>query len=217
MLIAENSEVFAKKKKSEFLLYMARRKIQFNTDNYYHIFNRGNRKQRIFFEDENYNYFLRQLHKYFDPEGIEIISYCLMPNHYHLIVYFTREIDFSSVMRRFSISYARSLNRWIDSAGHVFQDNFGAQQIDEAAYLTHVCRYVHLNPVLAKLVKKPHEWRYSDYSVWINSLPSKELPAHRVRDNYFIGASDYKHFVLDYWQEKETENRLFRNLKLLEC
>ena len=128
---------------------MARRKIQFHAEHYYHIFNRGNRKQRIFFEDENYNYFLRQLHKYFDPPGIEIISYCLMPNHFHLIIHLTEEADFSPVMRRFSLSYARSLNRWIDSAGHVFQGNFGAQRINESEYLKHVCRYVHLNPVLA--------------------------------------------------------------------
>jgi putative transposase len=117
---------------------MARRKIQFESENFYHIFNRGNRKQKIFFEDENYNYFLRQLHKYFDPQGIEVISYCLMPNHFHLIIYLAREIAFSSIMRRFSISYVRSLNRWIDSAGHVFQGNFGAQHIDKSEYLTHV-------------------------------------------------------------------------------
>jgi Transposase and inactivated derivatives len=196
---------------------MARRKIQFDSENFYHIFNRGNRKQQIFFEDENYNYFLRQVHKYFDPQGIEVISYCLMPNHFHLIIYLTREIDFSSIMRRFSISYARSLNRWIDSAGHVFQGNFGAQHIDESEYLTHVCRYVHLNPVLAQLVKLPHEWRYSDYLVWIDSDASKELPTIRVREDYFTGASDYKRFVLDYWQDKETENRLFKKLKLFEC
>jgi putative transposase len=196
---------------------MARRKIQFDAENFYHIFNRGNRKQRIFFEDENYNYFLRQLQKYFDPQGIEVNSYCLMPNHFHLIIYLTREVDFSSIMRRFSISYTRSLNRWIDSAGHVFQDNFGAQQIDESEYLTHVCRYVHLNPVLAQLVKLPHEWRYSDYSVWVDSATSKELPAIRVREDYFTGASDYKRFVLDYWQNKETENRLFKKLRLFEC
>jgi len=196
---------------------MARRKIQFEIENFYHIFNRGNRKQRIFFEDENYKYFLRQLHKYFNPMGIEVISYCLMPNHFHLIIYLTRETDFSSIMRRFSISYTRSLNRWIDSAGHVFQGNFGAQQIDEAAYLTHVFRYVHLNPVLAKLVTLPNEWQYSDYSVWVNPAASKELPSIRMRDEYFTGASDYKSFVLDYWKDKETENRLFKKFKFLEC
>jgi REP element-mobilizing transposase RayT len=196
---------------------MARRKIQFVAENFYHIFNRGNRKQRIFFEDENYKYFLHQLHKYFDPQGIEVISYCLMPNHFHLIIYLTKEVDFSSIMRRFSISYARSLNRWIDSAGHVFQGNFGAQQIHKSEYLTHVCRYVHLNPVLANLVKLPYEWRYSDYSVWVDSALSKELPAVRVREDYFIGASDYKRFVLDYWQDKETENHLFKKLGLFEC
>ncbi|MBN1398089.1 MAG: transposase [Bacteroidetes bacterium] len=195
---------------------MTRRKIQFSADNYYHIYNRGNRKQRIFFEDENYDFFLRKLHKYFDPDGIEIISYCLMPNHYHLIVYLSKGTNFSAIMQKLTISYVRSINKWTSSAGHLFQSNYGALSIDDSAYLTHACRYIHLNPVIAQLVKEPHEWRYSDYSDWINSITSTKLPAHRVRDEYFSSGIEYKKFVLDYLNDKELDKKYLSELELLE-
>ncbi|MBI1805454.1 MAG: transposase [Ignavibacteria bacterium] len=149
---------------------MAYRQIQFLPANYYHIYNRGNNRQDIFLEHENYRFFLRRLHHYFHQAGIDVIAYCLMPNHFHLLVYFQREVSFSNVMRSFSVSYTKSFNKWSKRVGHLFQSDYRAREINVEKYLFHICRYIHLNPVQGGLVSIPEDWAYSDYREWVKSF-----------------------------------------------
>jgi REP element-mobilizing transposase RayT len=189
------------------------RSLSFLSGNYYHIFNRGNNRQRIFLEDQNYRFFLKQFQDYFDPEAIELIAHCLMPNHYHMLVHLQKEIDFSNLMRSFSTSYVKSFNSWHKRSGHLFEGNFRARLIDEDRYLTHLCRYIHLNPVTAAFVQHPQDWKYSDYVQWISDPGSDILPNIRVRKRFFGTAQDYQSFVMDYAGEekvrKEIEKLLF--------
>ncbi|HZY10231.1 MAG TPA: transposase, partial [Bacteroidota bacterium] len=136
---------------------MARRSIWFLPEHYYHIYNRGNNKEPIFLSDDNYHFFLRRLHHYYDQAAVQLIAYCLMPNHYHLLIYIHKEIDFSNVMRAFTISYTRSFNNWHRRVGHLFQSDFQARGIERDGYLPHLCRYIHLNPVKSMLVKNPED------------------------------------------------------------
>ncbi|MEK6756174.1 MAG: transposase [Bacteroidota bacterium] len=186
---------------------------QFLSENYYHLYNRGNNKQHIFLEDQNYRFFLKQLHHYFDPQGVELDAYCLMPNHYHLLIRLEHEVDFSNLMRSFSTSYVKSFNSWHNRTGHLFEGNFRARLIDEDRYLTHLCRYIHLNPVTAGFVQFPQDWQYSDYVEWISDSAPDNLPNIRVRKQFFGTAQDYQSFVMDYAGEekvrKEIERRLF--------
>lgn len=76
---------------------MPRRKIPFSAGNVYHIYNRGNNRASIFFERENYLYFLEKLRLYFAPESVRIHAYCLMPNHFHLLVELLNECSFSKI------------------------------------------------------------------------------------------------------------------------
>ncbi|MEO1352878.1 MAG: transposase, partial [Cyanobacteria bacterium J06635_15] len=75
---------------------MPRRKIAFAPGHYYHLYNRGNNHQNIFFERDNYLFFLRQLRRYLVEDTLHVIAYCLMPNHYHLLVYL-REVILTQI------------------------------------------------------------------------------------------------------------------------
>lgn len=210
---------------------MARRLILFSPDCYYHIYNRGNNREPIFLEEENYSFFLKKMCEFFDKARIDIIAYCLMPNHYHLLVYLPRiekfpisngtktkkisEIysnNFSNLMRSFNISYAKSFNNWCHRTGHVFQGNFQAREIVEQIYLTHLCRYIHLNPVRAGLVSQPDDWMYSDYLEWISNVCTEESVKIKARNLWFGTGKVYKDFVDDYEAEQKMQEEIIKIL-----
>ncbi|HIF00597.1 MAG TPA: transposase, partial [Fuerstia sp.] len=95
---------------------MPRRTTEFAVGEYYHVYNRGSRKQRIFFDRENYLFFLRKVRKYIVPDVANITSWCLLPNHYHLLLKLT-SADFSKAMHRFSVSYSMALCKQRELSG----------------------------------------------------------------------------------------------------
>jgi putative transposase len=181
--------------------------------NIYHLYNRGNDRQRIFLEAENYRFFLSRLVSYFQKADVDLLAYCLMPNHYHALVRLQREIDFSNVLRGFNSSYVKSFNSWHGKVGHLFQDTTHAKLVEDEQYLTHVCRYVHLNPVVAGLARSPQEWEFSDYAKWSDCSADTSMAIILLRDALFSSADQYRRFVLDYSAElktrREIEARLF--------
>ncbi|MDI6767083.1 MAG: transposase [Bacteroidota bacterium] len=191
---------------------MARREIQFLPECFYHIYNRGNNQEIIFTEDENYIYFLKQLHDYFDSGEISLLAYCLMPNHFHLLISPRKETDFPNIMQSFSISYAKAFNKWQRRSGHVFQGNYQARSIEREGYLSHLYRYFHLNPLKASLVSLAEDWKYSDYKEWISENES-DSPKMRFRRELFGTAEDYRKFMTDFVDElrvqKEIEKLIF--------
>jgi putative transposase len=173
---------------------MPRRRTRFSPSNFYHVYNRGNNREKIFLEGENYRFFLQKLHTYFELQGICLIAYCLMPNHYHLIVKPNRAIDFSNVMRSFSVSYVKSINKVYHRVGHLFQGNFEARAVESDEYLTHLIRYIHFNPVRAKLVTRAEDWSYSDYAEWISDFVEIDEAKKDVRSKLFGTAEGYREF-----------------------
>lgn len=145
---------------------MPRRTIQFLPDHYYHIYNRGHNYSTVFLEEENYAFFLRQLRRYIVDQFADILAYVLMPNHYHLLVKLNHD-GFSHAMQNFSISFTKAMNERFNRVGSMFQGAFQARIVDKDEYLLHLSRYIHLNPMQAGLVKKPHEWIYSSYPEYI--------------------------------------------------
>jgi putative transposase len=149
---------------------MPHRRQQFALDKFYHIHNRGNNKERIFFEQENYRFFLRKFIEYMPPKDVEIHAYCLMPNHYHFIIRLIEDFDYSKAMQHFGISFAKSMNSWYGRVGHLFQGRFGARVVHSTEYLLHLSRYIHLNPVKACLVKSAQDWEFSSYQDYLLTL-----------------------------------------------
>ena len=141
------------------------------SDNHYHIYNRGNNKDIIFFEDENYIYFLNQFKKYVAP-FCNVYSYCLMPNHFHFFLRVDNEIAFEKGMKNFFISYSKAINKKYNRVGTLFQGRYKISEITTDNYYTTIVTYIHQNPVVAGLVKNLGDYRYSSYNAYLSPKES---------------------------------------------
>jgi putative transposase len=128
----------------------------------YHITSRGNERKAIFRGDEDRLGFLDTLQKVNERFNWICHAYCLMNNHYHLIVE-TPDGNLSMGMRQLNGIYTQDFNRRHHRVGHVFQGRYKAILIEKESYLVEVSRYVVLNPVRAKAVQKPEDWNWSSY------------------------------------------------------
>ncbi len=145
----------------------------------YHLFNRGVNRSPIFFNDGNWLFFIRQMKHYFTPDRVRILAYCLMPNHYHLLVQLLCDDFSATVMQPFSLSYVKAVNKQQARTGPLFEGPFQSRHVDRDEYLRHLTRYIHMNPVAANLVQTPELWQYSSYQEYVGlragTLPAKEL------------------------------------------
>ena len=150
---------------------------------YYHIYNRGNNREVIFREIENYYFFLGRYQKYLG-NLVDTYAYCLMPNHFHFLIRVKGEAqeyksleDFCTLPRQppryltplqqafrdFFISYARSFNNRYSRTGSLFQYKFKRRIADDIPYRLRLVTYIHNNPVVAGLVHQPGDWTFSSY------------------------------------------------------
>jgi len=174
---------------------MPQRHIELCEGECYHLYNRGNNRERIFLERENYLFFLRRLRKHLVPI-LDIVAYCLMPTHYHLLV-MLNEADLSHRMQLFSISYTKAMNKRYDRVGALFQGAFRAKHVDGNNYLVHLSRYIHLNPVIAGLIERAEEWEFSSYPEYIG-IRHGTLPAPEIVLSQFPSPDAYREFVESY-------------------
>ena len=128
----------------------------------YHITSRGNAKQDVFWDDADRTSFLNLLGQEVRQQEWKCYSYCLMDNHYHLIIE-TPEGNLISGMRRLNGVYTQWFNRRHRRVGHLFQGRYKSIIVDKESYLLELCRYVVLNPVRAGIVSRPGEWKWSSY------------------------------------------------------
>lgn len=129
---------------------------------FYHVMSRGNAKQTIFVEEADYERFLELLSTTSSRFGVLCRSYCLMPNHFHLLL----QPDISPVsrmMQQLNSAYSQSFNRRHERVGHVLQGRFKALLVDRDEYFLQLLRYIVMNPVEAGLVDDPGAWRWSSY------------------------------------------------------
>jgi len=170
---------------------------KFKAGQYYHLYNRGVNRQPIFFCEENRVYFLKQLRKYCHIELIDIISYCFMPNHYHLMIYLKTDELSSKIMHPFTISYTKAVNRQQKRTGPLFEGKFKALLIDKDEYLLHLSRYIHINPVVAGLTDHPAEWAFSSYRDYVG-LRQGTFPKPDIILSRYPSRRKYAEFVESY-------------------
>ncbi|MFA5095149.1 MAG: transposase [Candidatus Paceibacterota bacterium] len=152
---------------------MALRKQSFSINEYYHLYNRGTEKRIIFLDKKDYEHFLflmylcnteksiilREIDKFFNREEtiVDVGAYCLMPNHFHILVREKKENGISTYMRKLLTGYSMYFNKKYKRTGKLYEGVFKSIHIDKDNYLKYIYSYIHLNP--AKLINK--NWRES--------------------------------------------------------
>ena len=128
----------------------------------YHVMLRGINRQQIFEDEDDEALFLSTLKKYKAECGYEILAYCLMGNHVHLLL-MTGSEPLGTVIRRIAGRYVYWFNMKYSRVGHLFQDRFKSEPVEDEAYLLTVMRYIHRNPVEAGLCVQPGDYAASSY------------------------------------------------------
>ncbi|MBW1859102.1 MAG: transposase [Deltaproteobacteria bacterium] len=129
---------------------------------YYHVIHRGNAGEAIFRNKRDREKFLEYVAKAVERFGIKVHTYCLMTNHYHFLVE-TPEANLSRAVQWVNVSYAAYFNRKRQRIGHLFQGRFKSILVDADEYLKHLSRYIHLNPLRAKMVEQLVSYPWSSY------------------------------------------------------
>ena len=154
----------------------------------YHVYNRGNNRQRLFYHKENYTYFLSKVHQYLVP-NCDLLAYCLMPNHFHFLIHANKRSAklyrrsnirtnkliaprpkmsyFSKGLQLLLSSYAKSVNKRFTRSGSLFRQNTKWKKTSDDLfsfdYSVSCFKYIHQNPVTAGLAQSPADWKYSSY------------------------------------------------------
>lgn len=150
-----------------------------------HVVSRGNRRQDIFEEPSDYARFLKSIVEETLAEGIIAVGYCLMPNHYHLIVQACAAL-LSKAMHRILTSQAAYMNKKYGRTGHLFGDRFHAFPCDPELGLKPLLRYVHRNPIRGGLVARVEDWPWSSHRDYLN--PSSTEPSGKAEVLKSFGA-----------------------------
>jgi len=210
---------------------------EFANDQYYHIYNRGVDKREIFLFRKDYERFLRILNEFntYRPVNIsvmdrvdnievaprtdeeklvDILCYCLMPNHFHLLIKQISENGITKFMRKIGTGYTMYFNIKNERTGRLFESRFKAKIIDKDSYLTHISRYIHLNPLeiiepnwkekgiedwkRAKEFLKEYQW--STFNNYVNS-PEAYSTKKNVLGEIFENKKEYEKFIKEYTQK----------------
>jgi len=182
---------------------MPRRAVRFSQGCYYHLYNRGVGRERLFIEPDNYVYVLRATKKIVHECRLSVIAYCLMPNHYHFLVRQDGEKPAGDLPRRVFGGYSRAVNKRYGWSGTLFEGRFQANLVDSERYLRHLCRYIHANPLLAGLVTLPEEWPYSNYPEWMGVRAGSLYDADFV-DTFFPDRQEYADWLRQYVLGKDV-------------
>ncbi len=177
---------------------MPRRRTVFSKGCYYHIFNRGVGRGRIFREEENYLYLLRLVGEQTKDFLISVIAYCLMPNHYHFLFRQDGDRSVSECLQAVFNRYVKAFNKRYLRTGALLEDRFKAVCVDSEEYLAHLCRYIHRNPIDANppLVTVLEDWLYSNYPDFIRVRDGKLVDQELLKELFTNGES-YRSFVFE--------------------
>jgi len=179
--------------------------MRFEANNWYHVYNQGNNKQPIFYEKENFLFFLSKIQG-LSKQDFNIIAYCLMPNHFHFLIYTnfnsSEEVDksgeYSRKLGSILSSYAKAMNKRYGRSGSLFRSKTKSKDLSlnsqsSERYVRTCFHYIHQNPLKAGIAKTLSQWPFSSYRDYAG-VRNGTLP--NVKKGYkMIGFKDCKHFI----------------------
>ncbi len=185
---------------------MKKKHQSLNPGYFYHIYNRGNNRENLFYKPGNYIYFLKKYAQYLN-DYLETYAFCLLPNHFHLLVRVKEfgkdaiaSIDgillstpsgiIAEQFRRFFISYSQAINKQQNRVGSLFQKNFKRIRVENEKYLTNLIYYIHANPQIHELIDDFRNWPYSSYGKFLEAKKT-HLKKEEVL-NWFGSIVEYK-------------------------
>ena len=164
---------------------------------YHHLYNRGANKGVIFYERENYLYFLRRMKYYGMKFRINILAYCLMPNHFHLFVQQTTdEYSISIFISSLLNSYVKAFNKKYKRSGTLFESKTKSKQILDEGYFKWVIKYIIENPMKAGLTEEVSDWEFSNAKDLLNMRRGNLTNVSLVM-SFFQSADSMIKFLLD--------------------
>lgn len=212
---------------------MPGRPISLVSGEYYHIFNRGNDKRKIFLQPRDYSRFQKTSYYYqfagpkqrfsnfskqkihlFKPSQdtklVEIICYCLMPNHFHLLIRQLKDGGTANFISQLTNSYTKYFNTKYKRVGGLFQGTFKAVLVKNDEQLIHLTRYIHLNPIVANITKSLDTYPWSSYAEY--SHGQSGLCSTKEVLGLFPSVTDYISFHIDQIDYATSLNFLKHNL-----
>lgn len=163
-------------------------------DTFYHIYNRGNNGENIFYEERNYRHFLALYSQHISPVA-NTFAYCLLRNHFHLLIQtkttallpvetaavsetaaVLTALDSRQITRKFNnffIAYAKAINKAYDRTGSLFEPRFERRKVDNQNYFIHLVNYIHCNPQKHGFVDDFREWPWSSYHTMLSVKPTR--------------------------------------------
>lgn len=177
---------------------------------YYHIYNRGNAKDAVFFDHNDYVFFLLRLRQNLAPDGHEprmfrplpigsfsLVAYCLMPNHFHFLIRQNSDIPTGKLIGKVCTSYSKYFNLKYSHIGHVFQDQFKQVPVLDNRYLRWLSLYIHLNPVIAKIATKAQAYPYSSARNYLEPN-NRGLVTDPIVLDQFADSNAYQEFLHEH-------------------
>lgn len=166
---------------------------------FYHVTSRGNQREKIFWDDKDREEFKKILKRTKERYGYLLHAYVLMDNHYHLLIE-TPHANIKQVMQNINTSYTVYINRRHERFGHLLQGRYKAFIVDKENYLLELGRYIHLNPVRAKIVKRAEDYKWSSYREylqggWKRTITETDDTLYSFSKKRAIAVKKYQEFM----------------------
>src|SRR5579871_6302201 len=150
----------------------------------YHVLNRGNGRRTVFHKDGDFAAFVKRLRRAGERVPVRLLAYCLLPNHFHLVLWPRADGELSDYMMWLLTAHVRRYHQHYHGSGHVYQGRFRSFPIQEDAHLLTVLRYVERNPVRAGLAERAEDWPWSSAALW-NKPEPRLLPVSGAAADLF--------------------------------
>ncbi|HWB23141.1 MAG TPA: transposase [Gaiellaceae bacterium] len=180
----------------------------------YHVASRGSDRQPLFSFDGDRSTFLERLTSIVERYELACVAYCLMGNHYHLVVQ-TPDSRLSRALQELHGGYSRHFNRVHGRSAHLFRNRFLARLIDGDAYLLAACRYVARNPVRAGLCGRASDWPWSSYRATAGLVPTPPLLSESLLRDACGGTANWRKRYQDFVEQPVEETSQNRDDQLL--